>query len=175
MTYNPAGFDYGATPFVGLLVDNISFNGGSTYMTTNGQLWIGATGGSPAPATISVSNGITITNGANTIALSFDSAGSMDPYHRIVFGDSPYTVNTATDYYLGVDSTGGAITIKLPDTPTDGDSFIIKDYLGNAAAFNITVTTVSGVTLIDGSATYVMNVNYQSIQIFGGSSVWQVF
>lgn len=154
---------------------NISFDKGASFLSTNGQLWIGSSTGNPAPATISVSNGITITNGANSIGLSFDSAGSMDPYFVVDNTNTPYVVNTATNYYLGCDTSAVAITVKLPDTPTNGDSFVVKDYLGNAAVHNITITTVSGITLIDGAASYVMSTNYQSVQIFGGSGKWQIF
>lgn len=93
--------------------------------------------------------------------------------HRTAVASSPYVV-LGTDYYLSVD-TSVAITIQLPDAPTTGRTFVIKDATGNAAANNISVTTVGGVVNIDGAATYPMNVNYQSIQLLFNGTSYEIF
>lgn len=76
---------------------------------------------------------------------------------------TPYAV-ASTDQVIGVDTTSLDITIQLPDSPETGRVIIIKDATGNASNHNITVTTVSGVVLIDGATTLVMNSDYESIQ-----------
>ena len=78
--------------------------------------------------------------------------------------DSPYPV-VATDNLIAVDSTTAAVTINLPNTPTNGSTWIVKDSLGQAVANNITVTTVGGVVLIDAAATFVINTAYEAIRL----------
>lgn len=68
---------------------------------------------------------------------------------------------TIADVNVGVDTSGGAHTIWLPDAPPGGFVFYIKDLTGNALANNITVTTVAGTPTFDGSTSYVMNTNRQ--------------
>lgn len=53
-----------------LAVGNLSFDGGATKLTTNGQLIIGNTGGQPKIATLSAGSGISITNGAGSISIA---------------------------------------------------------------------------------------------------------
>jgi len=53
--------------------------------------------------------------------------------------------------------------------------FIIKDRTGSAAANNITVTTVGGAVNIDGATSFVMNTAYQSIQVIGNGSTYEIF
>lgn len=77
---------------------------------------------------------------------------------------SPYTV-VPSDFLIDVDSSGGSVTIQLPDIPLNGKYFIIKDLTGSAATNNIIVTTVSGSTTIDGATSYTISTNYQSIQV----------
>jgi trimeric autotransporter adhesin len=100
--------------------------------------------------------------GTNTLTIT-GGAGGPATY----VNTTPYVV-LPDDTLLDVDSSGGPITIQLPDVPTDGQSVIIKD-LGNAQTNNITVTTVSGGTAIDAGPTYVISTQYQSIQTTGNS------
>lgn len=89
-------------------------------------------------------------------------------------GDSAYTV-LSDDYYMTCDVSAGILEIDLPDSPSTGRVFIVKDSLGNASTFNITVTTVSGIVTIDGSTSFVMNTDYESANfVFNGTSyeVW---
>ena len=86
----------------------------------------------------------------------------------ITFADSPYTV-LPTDAFIGVNSSGCPVQVYLPDFPTIGRTFVVKDDSGNAAANNITVTTVSGVDAIDGITNFTMNTNLQSAQFIYAS------
>lgn len=91
-----------------------------------------------------------------------------------VVNASPYVV-TATDYYMTVDTSTIPITIRLPDAPTQYRTFVIKDSAGNASVNNITVTTVSGILNIDAATTFVMNSNYQSIQLIYSGFGYEVY
>lgn len=139
-------------------------------VATNGQIPIGSTGADPVLATITAGTNISITNAAGSITISADTQAQVVSYTAVVFAQSPYSV-LSTDYYIGANVTGGAITILLPNAPTTGRIFAVKDVAGLAASSNITVTTVGGVVTIDGATSYVMNLTYQAIQlIFNGTS-----
>lgn len=138
---------------------------------TNGQIPIGSTGADPVLATISAGSNISITNAAGSITI--DAVSGSQVVNLTPVSTTPY-VASATDYFLSVD-TSVAITIQMPNAPSTGRVFVIKDATNNASVNNITVTTVGGVVLIDGSASYVMNQNYGSASfIFNGTS-YEVF
>jgi hypothetical protein len=115
----------------------------SVVLITNAGVVTGVTG-------LTVT-GTTTLNGAQIVALT-------------VPGAYPYNVLT-TDYIVEVD-TSSAKTIRLPNAPTTGQVFVIKDVTGSAGANNISLTTVGGAVTIDGATTQTMNVNYGSITVF---------
>ncbi len=123
--------------------------------------------------TITAGSNITVTPGANTITIAATAtpAGTY-PYTNVA--TTPYVVLT-TDVYISVDSSGGVRTIQLPNAATSGQFFIIKDRTGSAATNNITVTTVGGAVNIDGATTFVMNTAYQSINVMGNGSTYEIF
>jgi len=137
---------------------------------TDGQLLIGDTAGvSPVAATLTAGANVTIVNGAGTITISANSGGAL-AITSINDTDSPYTVLT-TDEYLSCDVSSGVLTIELEDAPSAGRMVYIKDMGGDAATNNITVTTVGGVVTVDGSTSYTMNTDYQSVMVvFNGTS-----
>jgi hypothetical protein len=140
-------------------------------VATDGQLPIGSTGADPVLATLTAGTGISITNGAGSITIA--STGTSTLAYTAV-NTSPYVVLT-TDEFLSVDSSGGAITIELPNAPSTGRAFVIKDRTGSANTNAITVTTVGGAVNIDGATTYVMNTQYASVDVLFGSSTYQIF
>ncbi len=89
-------------------------------------------------------------------------------------GAYPYNVLT-TDFMVLVDSAGGARTIRLPNAPTTGQNWVIKDDSGNAAANNISVTTVGGVVTIDGIATQTITGNWESINVAFNGTSYRIF
>ena len=92
---------------------------------------------------------------------------------RVITAAGAVTVTTS-DYIICVKkSVGAATTVNLPASPSTGDQYIIKDCNGDAATNNITVVPAAG--NIDGSGTYVMTTNRQSIGIFYDGSQWEVF
>lgn len=78
----------------------------------------------------------------------------------------------ASDYYIGC--TAGGITISLPAVAGQtGRVLTIKDESGAAAGANITVQA-SGAETIDGSNTYLLTSNYQSLTIVCTGTSWKV-
>lgn len=122
-------------------------------------------------ATITAGAGITVTPGANTITIA---SSGITPATYTNVNTSPYVV-LSTDEYLSVDSSGGAITIQLPNAATLSRVFVVKDRTGSAAINNITVTTVGGAVNIDGATTFVMNTAYQAVDIIGNGSTYEIF
>lgn len=113
------------------------------------------------------------TPGTNTLTIVDTEPGQYN-YTLVTNGSSPYTV-LVSDQYLGVDTSGGAVTLRLPNAPTTGRFFTIKDRTGTAAGTNITVTTAGGVVNIDGNPTYTMNVNFQAINVLFNGTSYEVF
>lgn len=76
---------------------------------------------------------------------------------------------TAADEVLSIGAIAVPFTVNLPTTPTSGDTYIVKDALGNAGAFNITVS--GNGSNIDGSASIVISTNYtEAMFIYNGTS-----
>ena len=109
-------------------------------------------------------------------ANGFVSITSFDAfsYTDIDFADSPYTV-LSTDDYISCDTSGGAITIRLPNAPTTDRRLIIKDRTGNASANNISVTTVGGAVTIDTQTTYTMAGNFDAINLLFHTASYEVY
>ena len=109
-----------------------------------------------------------VTSGAtNVISIRGDILTYVQP------GAYPYAP-LSTDYFISVDSSV-ARTITLPNAPTTGKSYVIKDRTGNAAAANISVTTVGGAVLIDGLATQTMLDNYESMEVIFNGTSYEIF
>ena len=83
---------------------------------------------------------------------------------------SPYAP-LPTDFYLLVDTTGGAVEIDLPLAATRGGvALTIKDYKGNAAASNITIKPQGGgapetVDNYTNGAPLVLQANYDGVKL----------
>lgn len=144
---------------------------GTLGTMTNGQVMIGSTGVDPVIATLTAGSGISIANGAGTITISSTGADLL-AYTNV--NTTPYVVLT-TDEFLGVDCSGAPITIQLPNAPSTGRVFYIKDRTGSANTNNITVTTVGGAVNIDGSTSYTMNTQYASINVLFDGSTYQIW
>lgn len=62
--------------------------------------------------------------------------------------------------------------VTLPGSPNIGNNYTIKDGLGIAQTYNITITAPVG--LIDGSPSVVMTTNYQSITMVYDGTNWNI-
>ena len=118
----------------------------------------------------SAGNMVTTNTAANTLTVSPTQAQFMT--NRTLIAASPYAV-LATDHYLSVNTSVSTITVNLPATPGTNRLFIIKDVNGNAAVNNISVVPNSGT--IDGLSTYIMNSNYQAIQLLFNGTNYEVY
>ena len=135
-----------------------------------------ATGALQVASTGLSTSGYVLTSNGNAALPSFQAAasGSTLTIKGLVVGDSPYTT-AAGDQYISANTTSGAITVKLPNAPTTGRVYYVKDFAGTAAASNITITTVGGAVNIDGAATFVMSSAYQAASLVFSGSVYEIF
>lgn len=130
---------------------------------TDGQLLIGKTGLPPVLGTITAGTNIAVTNGAGTVTVAAMTGAPVLAY--VESAVTPYIVSTANNV-IGIDCSGAIKTVHLPNAPTTaGTSWTIKDYTGNCAINNITLTTPGGAVLIDLAATYLMNIAYASVTV----------
>lgn len=82
---------------------------------------------------------------------------------------------SVADYDLDVFLVGNGasnITIYLPDLSSTigGEKLTFKDWIGSAATYDINIIAFTGST-IDGSGSYTMDINYQSITIINGGNL----
>lgn len=154
---------------------NINATSGS--MSANTSITAGTTITAGTGLTVTTGN-LTVSSGNVTVSGTVTAAGFIGSgsviLHYIATSTTPY-VALSTDYYIGIDCSAGAKTVQLPNAPTTGRAFVVKDYTGNAGANNITVTTVGGVVLIDGAATSVLSTNYQSIQLVFDGTKYEIY
>lgn len=145
----------------------------SAVTLNDGQLAIGATGSAPAARNLTPGAGISITNAANNITIS-TSGTLIYNYTTVNNGASPYTV-LSTDQFLGVNTSGGPVTLNFPSVTSMGRLFIIKDSSGTSATNNIIVTSTAGVVTFDGSNIYTIKTNYEAINVLFNGTNYEVF
>jgi hypothetical protein len=111
----------------------------------------------------------------------FDVNGNTRLRGGVVVGrrtkTSAYTM-AVDDHIIGVDTSGGTVTITLPDadTFTAGQVFIIKDEGANAASNNITITTDTSGDKIDGSNSVLLDSDRASVNIYtDGSANYYIY
>lgn len=158
----------------GTVTETLTGNDGVAVPPSGNNINVIGTGA--ASSGLSSAGNIYITGNAGTSTLTIQEtqAQYLTNYTPKNFAASPYSV-TATDYYIAVDSSGGNVTIKLPNAPTTYRMFLIKDKSGNSLANNISITTVGGVVTIDGVTTYILNENYESANLMFNGTSYEVF
>lgn len=129
--------------------------------------------------------GILYWNGGTTAFTEMNDAGTelnFDGYNITEFGtglvlEADHGVSSATntardDHIIGVDTTGGAVTITLDtDDVESGRALIVKDEGGNAGSANITIDT-EGSETIDGAASVTISTNYGYRNLYSDGSNW---
>lgn len=114
---------------------------------------------------------ITLTAGTNSVKIASGLIVATTP---VVFAGSPYTV-LGTDYFISVDTSGGAVTVTLPNAATvTGRTYVIRDTGGAAAANNITVGTGGG-NLVGGgasAATKTISAAYAGATVYSNGTTW---
>lgn len=109
--------------------------------------------------------GITLSGSTGTITVSAEGADLIHTY-----GTTTSYTATNDDEYIGVNSVN-AVTITLPLGVT-GRVYTIKDEHGQGSG-KITIKPQNG-ELIDGAATYIISVPYQSVNIVFRAGQWRI-
>jgi len=98
----------------------------------------------------------------------------VSKYVAIGFADSPYTV-LSDDYFISVNTSGGAITVNLPDAPATNRRFVIKDRTGNSATNNVTIKSLTAASTIDLNASDLLNIAFESGEYLYHGNNYEVF
>ena len=133
-----------------------------------------ATGALQNVSGLGTANQVLTSNGAGTLPTWQSTGASLLAITNVNHAASPYTV-LSSDEYIAVDTSGGIVTLLLPNAPATGRVIFIKDKTGTSATSNISVTTVGGAVTIDGQTTYTMNINYFSLNVIFDGVGYEVF
>ena len=125
----------------------------TTYSTDSGNAV-------PAVNILQIVGGTNVTTSGAGNTVTINATADAD-YTVVSTSATPY-VALSTDQVIAMDSTAGIKTVQLPNAPITGKWYTVKDSAGTAVANNITVTTVGGVVLIDGAASFIMNSAFES-------------
>ena len=140
---------------------------GSTYVNTTvvGNLAI-----INIPLSGSTSDEILVRN-PSTGKLEYRDASSLGEDNNIysVTGVTGNVTLSSDFYVILVDSSGGALTVTLPSSPTTNQAYKIKDK-GNALTNNITID--GNGNNLDGSSTALINTDYGALELLFDDSEW---
>lgn len=144
----------------------------SLGVATNGQIPIGSTGSDPVLANLTAGANVTITNSPGGITISSSQSLIATAYTSV----SPPSYNVmATDYYISVNSSAGAVTINLPNSPSIDQLFVVKDRTGTSEIHPITITTSGGTVDIDGAVSYQISTAYSAINLLFNGTNYEVY
>ena len=119
--------------------------------------------------------------GTKSPSYPLDVAGAVRFQQGVIVNRTTKTANytlARDDYIIGVDTSGGAITIALPDASTfsAGQLFVIKDERGVAGTNNITISASTDGQSIDGDNTIVLDTNRAALSVYtNGSSAYFIY
>jgi hypothetical protein len=134
-------------------------------LTGHASLDLPLTGGTVTGAT-------TFSNNNSYSGVSTWSGALIVPT-RTISAAGAVTVSATTDYFVCINkTTGAATTVNLPASPATGMTLLVADCKGDAATNNITIAPAAG--NIDGSTSYVMNTNYQTVAVTYMGTFWKL-
>jgi hypothetical protein len=148
-------------------------NGTHAYVTSSLNLGGTTSANHKLVVSGSVSSSVNISASAfygNAMVL----AGGLSLNRRAV---SAHVTASVTDYYLGIDSSAGAIEVKLLDASllNSGQTYVLKDEGGAANSNNITILA-SGSQTIDGQNSIVLLSPHASISLYcNGSNKYFIY
>jgi len=179
----------GATPPVGVAPGSLWFDSASSqlfalYQDPNSTAWVAlstgiALGSSPGtaadfPAAPSVGQVYALPNG---LRWSWDGVKWVAAPPATAPAQTPVPVTGSTvlapgfvGLILVANNTGGPVTITLPLSPVTGQRLTVKDILGNAGSYPITVAG-NGV-LIEGAPSLVLAYAYSWVDLVFAGSQW---
>ena len=113
------------------------------------------------------SNGIiNLQSAGNTIAVFSDLNIDLSfTGLKFKLTDVNSNLTVSNHYILNVDSSTGPITITLPVAPTNGQSYIIKDFTGLSSTNNITINGNGNVFDFTNTANYIIDSNFSAIEV----------
>lgn len=153
----------------------VEVDGQTSKLTTKGDLLTFAA----VPATLSVgANGQVVTANsavANGLEWANPAPGVLTIVNKAT-ADSPYTLLNTTNL-LQIDASAGAVTaiLGLMIGYTTGKLFTVKDIGATGAGTNNITIQASGGELIDGAATYVININKKAVTFYKDGTNWYTF
>lgn len=106
----------------------------------------------------------------NTWSVIADASPSRQPFSRTTFTTETYTA-APTDYYIGARYYSGPATVVLP-RGVQNKTYIIKDELGLASNYPITIQSALGQT-IDGQNSITIDTSFSSVTIVFGDE-WHI-
>lgn len=139
-------------------LNNISFDEGSTTLSSNGQLWIGGAGSNPQPATLTQGNGITITNAAHFIRI--DTTASVATQYTADSGSAVpvgHILNVLGG--TGCSTTGAGDTLTIDLDAAVPLSFPTDSGTATPAANALTVAGGSNINTSGAGATVTVNLD----------------
>jgi hypothetical protein len=117
------------------------------------------------------SPGVETSASGSTITISLTNVVTQ---YTNVTGPTTYDVQP-TDYFISCGTAGGPCTIRLPNSPTLYQTFIIKDRTGSALPNKVILTTVGGVVLIDNVTTYSFTDDFESTNVLFNGTSYETF
>lgn len=120
---------------------------------------------------VTVGGNLSVT-GTSTLQGAVTLNGSI--FFRATLVSSNYTVQS-TDYIIGVDSSGGSLTVTLPPVSSTvaGRTIIIKDEAGYSSTNSIYINC-AGSDTIDGDNTITIETDHFAIALYCTSTGWHI-
>tara|TARA_R100000234_G_scaffold119476_1_gene102516 strand:- start:149 stop:577 length:429 start_codon:yes stop_codon:yes gene_type:complete len=129
----------------------------------------------PPPGFVMPANGSFTRKWEKPPVIAPTTAGDVDKAKKRRSITSDYAIGS-DDHFLGVDSSGGIVTLTLPATAgiSEGKIYIIKDEGGAAATNAIKIQTADSAR-IDSLNSISLVSNYGAVSIYYNSTDWHIY